>query len=71
LVEDVDHGGVDLHAVGFPLFVFGGEGVPCGDVVADVKPDAEGLIVGAVEKARIGSGPEGEESDDPFGPENR
>ena len=40
-------------------------------VFADVKPDAEGLIVGAVEKARIGSGPEGEESDDPFGPENR
>lgn len=32
LVEDIDHGGVDFHAVFFPLLVFGGKAVPGGDV---------------------------------------
>lgn len=32
LVEDIDHGGINFHAVFFPLFVFSGEAVPSGDV---------------------------------------
>lgn len=32
LIKDVDHGGVDFHAVFFPLFLFGSERVPGGDV---------------------------------------